>query len=47
MIIAGSAYYWNIAFGREKGDVIKDEEAIQTVEDFAENMTWILKKINE
>jgi len=28
MIIAGSACYWNIVFGREKGDVIKDEEAM-------------------
>ncbi len=47
MIIAGSTQYWNIAFGREKGDVIKDEGAMQTIEDFAENMAWILKKINE
>jgi len=45
MIIAGSAQYWNIAFGREKGDVIKDEEALKTIKDFAENMAWILKKI--
>ena len=42
MIIVGSACYWNIAFGREKGDVLKDEEGLQTIKDFAENMAWIL-----
>jgi len=45
MIIAGSACYWNIAFGREKGDVRGNEEGMRTIKDFAENMAWILKKI--
>lgn len=45
MIIASSACYWNITFGREKGDVVQDEEGIQTIEDFADNMAWILRKI--
>ena len=44
MIVPGSTY-WNIAFGKEKGDVMKDEEGIQTVRTFAENVAWLLKKI--
>jgi len=44
MVIAGSAHYWNIGFGREKGDVLEDEEAMLTVKDFAENMSWLLKR---
>ncbi|MBE0477701.1 flavodoxin family protein [Candidatus Aerophobetes bacterium] len=45
MIIVGSACYWNIAFGRDKGDVTGDEEGIRTIEDFAENMAWLLKNL--
>jgi multimeric flavodoxin WrbA len=44
MIIPGSRY-WNIGIGREKGDVEKDEEGIQTVKMLGENMAWLLKKI--
>jgi multimeric flavodoxin WrbA len=44
MIIPGSSY-WNVAFGREKGDVLKDEEGIRTIKNFARNMSWLLKKI--
>ena len=45
MIIPGSRY-WNLGFGREKGDVEKDEEAIQIMKTLGENMAWLLKKIN-
>ena len=44
MIVPGSSY-WNIAFGREKGEVLKDEEGIKTIKNFAENIAWLLKKI--
>ncbi len=45
MIIPGSSY-WNIAIGREKGDVLKDEEGMATMRVLGENMAWLLKKIN-
>jgi multimeric flavodoxin WrbA len=45
MIVPGSTY-WNVAFGRSKGDVLKDEEGIRTIKNFAQNMAWLLKKIN-
>lgn len=44
MIVPGSTY-WNIAFGREKGDVDKDEEGMRTTRNFAEKMIWLIKKI--
>ncbi|WP_347840394.1 flavodoxin family protein [uncultured Draconibacterium sp.] len=44
MIVPGSSY-WNFAFGKNKGDVLKDEEGIQTIRILAENMSWLLKKI--
>jgi multimeric flavodoxin WrbA len=46
MIVPGSTY-WNIAFGRRKGDVINDEEGIKTIKNFAHNMVWLLKRITK
>jgi multimeric flavodoxin WrbA len=43
MIVPGSTY-WNIAFGRQKGDVLKDKEGITTIKNFAHNMVWLLEK---
>lgn len=44
MIVPGSTY-WNVGFGREKGEVEKDEEALRTVDNFAENLSWLAKKL--
>ncbi len=44
MIIPGSSY-WNLGFGREKGDVERDEEAMGVMKDLGHNMAWLLKKI--
>jgi len=44
MIVPGSTY-WNVAFGRTKGEVLKDEEGVNTVKRFGQNMAWLLKKI--
>jgi multimeric flavodoxin WrbA len=44
MIVPGSTY-WNIAFGREKGELAKDEEGIQTARNFGKRMVWLIKKI--
>jgi multimeric flavodoxin WrbA len=44
MIIPGSSY-WNLAIGRNKGDVLKDEEGMNTMKVLGENMAWLLEKI--
>ena len=44
MIVPGSTY-WNIAFGREKGDVVKDEEGIQTARNFGKRIFWLIRKL--
>lgn len=44
MIIPGSIY-WNLAIGREKGEVEKDEEGIRTMKVLGQNMAWLLKKL--
>jgi multimeric flavodoxin WrbA len=45
MIIPGSNY-WNIGYGREIGDVERDEEGMQTMKTQGQNMAWLLKKIH-
>jgi multimeric flavodoxin WrbA len=44
MIVPGSSY-WNMGFGREPGEVEKDEEGIRTMQVLGQNMAWLLKKL--
>ena len=44
MVVPGSSY-WNIAFGRSKGEVMKDEEGVNTVKRFGQNLAWLVKKL--
>nr|WP_321357587.1 flavodoxin family protein [uncultured Draconibacterium sp.] len=46
MIIPGSSY-WNFAFGKNQGDVLQDKEGINTIRTLAENMSWLMKKIQQ
>jgi len=45
MVMPGSTY-WNMAFGRQKGEVIQDEEGLRTAWNFGKNIAWLLKKIH-
>ncbi len=45
MIVPGSSY-WNIGIGREKGEVRKDAEGVETMKVLGQNMAWLLKKIH-
>jgi len=45
MIVPGSSY-WNIAIGREKGEVENDAEGIETMHVLGRNMAWLLKKLD-
>ena len=44
MIIPGSSY-WNIGTGREKGQVVEDDEGIRTMKALGENMAWLMKRL--
>jgi len=44
-IINPGSIYWNMAFGREKGDVKKDEEGMRTVWEFGKNCARVAKKL--
>jgi len=45
MIVPGSSY-WNIAIGRDKGEVEGDAEGIRTMQTLGRNMAWLLKKLH-
>jgi len=45
MFVPGSTY-WNIAIGKEKGEVASDEEGIRTVKNLAGNMAFLLRKLH-
>jgi multimeric flavodoxin WrbA len=44
MIVPGSSY-WNIAIGRQPGEVNNDAEGVQTMKNLGKNMAWLMKKI--
>jgi multimeric flavodoxin WrbA len=46
MVNPGSTY-WNIAFGKEKGEVEKDEEGMSTAWNFGKNVARVAKKLKE
>lgn len=46
MIIPGSNY-WNMGMGLGPGDVLEDEEGIETMRVLAENMAWLLKRLRD
>ncbi len=44
LIVPGSSY-WNLAIGREPGEVEGDAEGVQTMATLGKNMAWLLKKL--
>lgn len=44
MIVPGSSY-WNVAIGRDIGDVERDAEGIETMRVLGRNMAWLIKKL--
>lgn len=46
MIIPGSSY-WNLAYGRNPGEALKDEEGVATMRELGVNMAWLLKKLQD
>ncbi len=46
MIVPGSNY-WNIVFGKAKGEAAQDEEGLNTARLFAANVAKVIKKMND
>jgi multimeric flavodoxin WrbA len=46
MIVVGSSY-WNLGYGQQPGDVLDDDEGIQTFETLGKNIAFTLQKLND
>ncbi len=41
-----TSQYWNIAYGREPGEVRRDVEGMQTMRTMAQNMAWMIRQLS-
>jgi multimeric flavodoxin WrbA len=46
MIIPGSIY-WNLGYGRDKGEVNNDEEGLKNMVDLGQTIAWLGKAIQQ
>jgi multimeric flavodoxin WrbA len=46
MIVPGSSY-WNLAHGRQPGEVANDEEGMKTMVQLGRNMAWLMKQLKK
>lgn len=45
MLVVGSTY-WNMVYGRDVGDVLRDDEGMANMRNLGQNMAWLLKKLH-
>lgn len=45
-VLLVGATYWNMVYGKDVGDVLKDEEGMRNMRNLGQNMAWLIKKIN-
>lgn len=45
IFVAGSTY-WNMVYGKDSGDVLKDEEGMRNMKNLGQNMAYLLKKLH-
>ena len=45
MFLVGSTY-WNMVYGRNIGEVEKDDEGMANMRNLGQNMAFLLKKVN-
>ena len=46
VIVPGSTY-WNLGFGREKGEVASDDEAARNMDDLGQTIAWLGEAIHQ
>jgi hypothetical protein len=44
VIVPGSTY-WNLGFGRDKGEVSNDDEASRNMKDLGQTIAWLGKAV--
>lgn len=44
MFLVGSTY-WNMVYGKDIGDVLKDDEGMANMRNIGQNMAWLIKQL--
>lgn len=44
MVLAGSTY-WNMVYGKEPGDVRRDDEGMRNMRNLGENLAWLMRRL--
>lgn len=44
VLLVGSTY-WNMLYGKDIGDVLKDEEGMRNMKNLGQNMAWLIEKL--
>ncbi|MFO7651806.1 MAG: flavodoxin family protein [bacterium] len=44
MVVPGSTY-WNFGFGSKQGDILKDEEGVETFKNLGRNIAWLAERL--
>ncbi len=44
-VIVPYSTYWNMAIGREPGEILNDKEGVSTLKNLGTNMAWLLGKL--
>lgn len=44
MFLVGSTY-WNMIYGKDIGDVLKDDEGMANMRNIGQNMAWLIKQL--
>lgn len=44
MVVPGSTY-WNFGFGSKQGDILKDEEGVETFKNLGRNIVWLAERL--
>ncbi len=44
-VIVPYSTYWNMAIGKEAGEILNDKEGVTTLKNLGTNMAWLIKKL--
>ena len=46
MFVVG-ATYWNMVYGKDIGDVLRDDEGVKNMRNLGQNMAWLMKQLEK
>ena len=44
-VVLGGSTYWNMVYGKDPGDVRRDEEGMRNMRNLGENLAWLMRRL--